>query len=249
MKTAFIVQARFGSTRLPRKIIRPFFEDKTILDLLIDKLKTFEDIDIIIATSSNSENDIIESIAKKHGVKCYRGDENDVLNRFICSARYNNCERIIRICSDNPFIERKSLQKLIEKINCCSSFDYIGFRIDNKPSITTHYGFWGEYVSLGALEKVASLTNEALYREHVTNYIYTNPDKFNINWIDINNSNLSNNIRLTIDTETDFMLCKEVYKQVENGNHYSTIDEIVEYLRSNEDLFEIMTGEIEKNEK
>ena len=59
MKTAFIVQARMGSTRLPQKVLRPFYEGKCILELLISKLNQIANTKIIIATSLNAENNII----------------------------------------------------------------------------------------------------------------------------------------------------------------------------------------------
>ena len=59
MKTAFLVQARMGSTRLPHKILRPFYNNNCILDLLINKLNLIIDAKIIIATSVSSENDVI----------------------------------------------------------------------------------------------------------------------------------------------------------------------------------------------
>ena len=83
---AFIVQARVGSTRLPNKIILPFFKGKSILELLISKLKNVEGAKVILATSTNKENDLLEQIARQNGVFCFRGSENDVIQRFIDAA-------------------------------------------------------------------------------------------------------------------------------------------------------------------
>ena len=69
----FIVQARGGSTRLPNKILMPFYKGKSILELLIDKLKQVENTEVIIATSVNQNCDVIEHTAKVNGVKCFRG--------------------------------------------------------------------------------------------------------------------------------------------------------------------------------
>ena len=82
----FIFQARSGSTRMPNKILLPFYDGKSILDLLIEKLKRVKDTQVIIATSVNPNCDPIEEVAKKHEVLCFRGSENDVLQRFIDAA-------------------------------------------------------------------------------------------------------------------------------------------------------------------
>ena len=109
MKTAFLVQARMGSTRLPHKVLRPFYNNNCILDLLVDKLDQVADTDIIIATSIGSENDVIEQFCKERSMVCFRGEENDVLKRFIDAAEANGVDRIVRVCSDNPFLELNSI--------------------------------------------------------------------------------------------------------------------------------------------
>lgn len=247
----FIIQARTGSTRLPQKILLPFFNEENILSLLIKKLRKIEDTNIVIATSTNVNCDIIESFAEEQKVSCYRGSEEDVLQRFICAAEENNAKDIIRICSDNPFIELSGLEKLVEEArNNKGKYDYISFKIGEKPSIKTHYGFWGEFVTLEALNRIASLTKESVFHEHVTNYIYSNPSFFNIKWLSPSCDKLTErNIRLTIDTETDFKVAQELYKILVQHNEYPKIDEIIEYLDKNPHYYERMQEQIKQNTK
>jgi len=106
----FIVQARAGSKRLPNKILLPFYKGKSILELLIEKLVTVPDFGLVVATSYESENDSIEKICNQYRIKCFRGEENDVLQRFIDAAQEVKASHIIRICSDNPFIELDSIK-------------------------------------------------------------------------------------------------------------------------------------------
>lgn len=250
MKYTFIIQARLGSTRLPQKILLPFYEGKSILDLLIDKLKRVENVDIILATSKNSINDPLEAIAEKNYIKCFRGSENDVLQRFIDAAEFFGSSHIIRVCSDNPFIELRSINRLIEFATVNPQYDYISFNVNGIPSIKTHYGFWTEYVSLDALKKVASLTDVPLYHEHVTNYIYTHPEFFNYHLL--NTSSILQDcekVRLTIDTEMDFKSAQIVYKELCHANPYPTIERIIHFLDSNPSFYQTMEQEIFKNSK
>ena len=69
----FIIQSRMGSTRLPGKLLLPFYGRKTILDILLDKLRRIERADVIIATTDNPTDDPIADKARQLGVKCYRG--------------------------------------------------------------------------------------------------------------------------------------------------------------------------------
>lgn len=247
----FVVQARSGSTRMPNKILLPFFEGKSILDLLINKLKQVQGTKIVIATSVNSNCDVIEEVANKHGVACFRGSENDVLQRFIDAAEANNAERIIRICSDNPFLDLESINKLVSFVNNQDGcLDYASFMVNGSPSIKTHYGFWTEYVTLDALKRVKSLTDESLYHEHVTNFIYANPDKFNIQWIDGPEIIKSHkDIRLTIDTQEDFNNAQRIYSDLCATNLYPSIDQVVSYLDSHNNYYLSMKKQIEKNSK
>ena len=230
MKTAFIVQARMGSTRLPQKVLRPFYEGKCILELLISKLNQIANTKIIIATSLNAENNIIEQFCKEHSVICFRGEENDVLKGFVDAANAYGIDHIIRVCSDNPFLELNSIKKLVEVINKTDA-EYIGFHVNNSPAIKTHFGFWTEYVSLGALKRVQCLTD-------------------NVQWIDgpICLRGRSN-IRLTIDTNEDFTNAQHIYAELCKQNPYPTIDEVVSYLNEHPDIYNLMVQQINKNSK
>ena len=249
MKIAFLVQARMGSTRLPNKILRPFYRDKCILGLLIEKLQEVHNGKIIIATSISASNDVIECFCEQHNVTCFRGSENDVLQRFVDAAEANNVEKLVRVCSDNPFLELKSIKHLVEK-SCSSDADYISFDINGCPSIKTHYGFWTEFTTLSALKKVKEMTDEQLYHEHVTNFIYTHPGHFKIEWINGPQCLAGrNDIRLTCDTLEDFQNSSEIYADLCKDNPYPTIQEVVEYLDNHEEYAQKMIKQIKLNSK
>ena len=248
---SFVVQARSGSTRMPNKILLPFYKGNSILDLLIEKLKRVDNTEIIIATSVNPNCDAIEEVAKVHGISCFRGSENDVLQRFIDAAEYYHADKIIRVCSDNPFLELNSINRLVAYArNEAKASDYISFNINGTPSIKTHFGFWTEYVTLDALKKVRQSTDESLFHEHVTNYIYTNPDKFDIAWLE-GPAVISSHpdIRLTIDTPEDFMIAQSIYADLCKKDLSPTIAEVVDYLDIHQEYYVTMKHQIDKNSK
>lgn len=246
-KIGFLVQARLGSTRLPQKIIRPFFQGKSILELMVEKLKQFPEAEIIIATSLLEQNNKIENLCNNLGVNCFRGNENDVLKRFIDAAQKFSISKIIRVCSDNPFLDIDAIDKLLE-MSKISDADYISFDIAGTPSIKTHFGFWTEYVTLGALKKVQAMTDESIYHEHVTNYIYSHPDSFNIKWIKVASEIADRkDIRLTIDTQNDFDRASNVYEHF-NGNPVR-LSELIRFLDQDNYILEGMKQEIIRNSK
>lgn len=247
-----MLQARVGSTRLPQKMLLPFFEGKTILELIIGKLQqNFPEVPIVLATSALHENDVLEEIAKRLDCMVFRGSENDVLQRFIDAAETFGFHRIIRVCADNPFLDVAELQNLIRTAENKATFDYISFTINASPSIKTHFGFWTEYVTLQALKKVNSATEEPFYHEHVTNYIYGNSDLFQIKFLTANSVlEGRNDIRMTLDTAEDFNTLSAIYSTL--NERYNTgfgINEIVSFLDENEQYKTIMKHQIAENSK
>ena len=204
MNIAIIIQARLGSTRLPGKILLPFYGNQTIMDILLEKMHQATDLKVVVATTTSPANNTLANYLRSKGELVYRGSENDVLNRFIKTAEKYHVDGIVRICSDNPFIDPEGIKTLFEKAQH-SKADYIGFRINNLPSIKTHFGFWGEFVTLKTLKKVALTTNDLAAHEHVTIHVYSHPETYHCEWIDCPDFIQGrDDIRLTVDTREDF---------------------------------------------
>lgn len=250
MNIGIIIQARMGSTRLPGKILKQFYEGKTLLETLLENLHKVEGAKVIVATSVNENNDRLEAFLHEKEELVFRGSENDVLNRFIKAAETNGVEGIVRICSDNPFLDWHGVVQLVEKAKS-SDADYIGFRINDKPSILTHFGFWGEFVRLSALKRVADSTEEGTpAHEHVTYHIYNHPDEYKCEWIAAPELlEGRDDIRLTIDTPEDFVNTLKVYSDLKVNNENFTLQDVVEYLDSHEEIKQSMISNIIQNKK
>lgn len=250
MNIGIIIQARMGSTRLPGKILKPFYGGKTLLETLLENLHKVNGVKVIVATSINENNDQLESFLRERNELVYRGSENDVLDRFIKAAEENNVEGIVRICSDNPFMDWHGVAKLVEKAKT-SDADYIGFRINEKPSILTHFGFWGEYVTLNALKRVYSTTDLGTPdHEHVTFHVYKHPEEYKCEWIagpDFLEGR--DDIRLTIDTPDDLQNALKVYSDLKAKDDNFTLKDVVEYLDAHEEIKKSMLKNIFQNKK
>lgn len=250
MNIGIIVQARMGSTRLPGKILKQFYGGKTLLETLLENLHKVQGSKVIVATSVNENNDQLEKFLTEKGELVFRGSENDVLDRFIKAAEANGVDGIVRICSDNPFMDWHGIAQLVEKAKA-SDADYIGFRINDKPSILTHFGFWGEFVRLSALKRVAETTEEGTpAHEHVTYHIYNHPDEYKCEWIlcpDFLQGR--DDIRLTIDTPEDLINALKVYSDLKAQDENFTLQDVVAYLDSHEEIKQSMISNIIQNKK
>lgn len=238
-----------GSTRLPGKILNKFYGEYTLLETLLNNLHKVG-VKVVVATSVNENNDELEVFLKDEGELVYRGSENDVLDRFIKAAEENGIDGIIRICSDNPFMDWRGVAQLVEKAKS-STADYIGFRVNATPSILTHFGFWGEYVTLDALKRVAATTPEGSpAHEHVTFHVYKHPEEYKCEWIQCPEFLQGrDDIRLTIDTPEDLVNAQQVYAKLKKQNEDFTLQEVIEYLDTNPDIKDSMMSSISKNKK
>ena len=244
-----IIQARTGSTRMPEKVIQPFFQEQTILDLLLEKaMKT--GVPVVLATTVNPSDDRLCALAERHQVPVFRGSENDVLDRFIQAAKQFGFNKIIRVCADNPFLDLAGMKLLINEFSQ-SDADYLGFQLaGEKPSILTHFGFWAEAVHFDALEKAQHLTSEKLYHEHVTNFIYGNPTLFKVRFIPANPIVfMRTDIRMTLDTPEDFEIQQKIFAAINKENPNFAIPEIIKWLDQHPEILVMMKKEIFRNQK
>lgn len=248
-KIGIIIQARLGSTRLPNKMVIPFYKGKSILTILVsDILKMYPETPVVLATTTNPVDDVLIESVKELGVNIYRGSENNVLKRFVDAAMHYELDYVVRICADNPFLDVKSIRELLDKM-VVEKVDYTAWFFDNDlPSIKSHSGRYPEGISVEALRKIMNTTIDSWFLEHVTNYIYTNPDTFNISRLMIKDQEFYRNIRLTVDTQSDFDIASEIYNlYVSRG--ISTESGFKELVLGREELVGKMKNNIAQNEK
>jgi spore coat polysaccharide biosynthesis protein SpsF len=229
-------------------MLKTFYENDLLIDTILKKFEGLvSDIPVILATTINEKDNILEEYANKYSLLCYRGSEDDVLKRFIEAAEKHHIDVVIRVCADNPFLSVEYIKHLISAYQNAPS-NYISYQnSDGIPTIRTHYGFFSELVELSALKKVAGLTNEKLYQEHVTNYIYDHAKDFSINLLKIPFSE-NNSTRLTIDTIDDFIISQEIYSDLKRQGKDTEPSTIMAYLNANIKYFNTMNEQI-KNQK
>lgn len=250
MKDGIIIQARTGSTRLHNKILLPFYGEQRIIDILIDNIKrACPDKSIVLATTNRPQDDVLAEVARRAGILCYRGDEDNVLDRFIRAAEAYDIDRFIRVCSDNPFLRPDSFSVFFKEHDTCPA-DYIAYGFaDGRPTIKSHLGLFAELTTTDALRRAAAATQEKLYIEHVTIYLYTHPAEFGVRLLPLPDELEGRfDLRFTLDTMEDFTLLQELYATFYEQTDRS-IHALLQLVASHPECRAKMLENIARNEK
>lgn len=205
MKVGAIIQARMSSTRLPGKVLKflPFDSDITVLEQVIRRTKKSNLIDeIIVATTTEPQDDDIVKIAEKEGISWFRGSEYNVLERYYLAAKDSKLDIILRITSDCPCLEWNIMDEVIGKL-LKNNLDYVG-----SGGYPRGCGDL-ECFTFSSLETAYREASQEFEREHVCPYIYkTAPQKFKIGSIKAAEKLCAPDIRVTLDTLEDYaVLC------------------------------------------
>jgi spore coat polysaccharide biosynthesis protein SpsF len=223
-----IIQARMCSTRLPGKVMKDI-SGKPMLWHVIYRVKYSKLINkIVVATSTNKEDDIIENFCKENRILFYRGDEEDVLKRYYEAAKIYNGNKIVRITSDCPLIDPEIVDIVIKE-HLKDGVDYTSNTIER----TFPRGLDTEVFNFETLERANEMAKEKYQREHVTIFIYENPHLFKIK--NVRNFKDLSHLRWTVDEEKDLIFVREIYKRLYKGNIFFMRD-ILEVLEKEPDL-------------
>lgn len=242
-----IIQARTGSSRLPNKILRKFYDEKSILDIIVERLRDrFSSYPIILATSTCVNDNDLFYVSQQQNILFYQGSENNVLLRFVEVVNQYNFTHVIRICSDNPFLNMVGIKGLIDKIDDIN-IDYLSYcDSSGTPVIKTHLGLFAEVVSVRALILANKLQNNPIYQEHVTNFIYENSDLFNVKLFPCFEEVIGRkDIRFTVDDIDDFENLSFLYNQTEYRVN-EDLKKLVKHIDQNIEIRNKMVKNIKK---
>lgn len=212
-KTVLISQARIGSSRLPRKILKKI-NGKTLLKIHLERLRKCRNVsNIIVATTTSTEDEKIYNLAKEWGFSSYRGSEEDVLDRFYQAAKPFDPDWIVRVTSDCPLLDPRLVDDIVEFAKNKKSIDYVSNTIqDNFPD-----GQDVEVFTFASLEEAWINANKRSEREHVTPYIRNNSNICNGNKFTAVNFPIDKDyskIRMTVDEVEDFELVKNLIEEL-----------------------------------
>jgi spore coat polysaccharide biosynthesis protein SpsF len=201
-RAGIILQARVGSTRLPRKALEPI-GGVTLVERCLRRLMWSGVADVVLATTTLAEDDVLAAMGRRLGVAVFRGDEDDVLGRFVEAARAFNFDPIIRATGDNPCVDLLAPVRTLEALQT-TGVDYV---VEEGLPV----GACVEGVTRTALRYAAETATEARDREHVTTYIKRRRGFFTFAEVDAPAALRRPELSVTVDTHADLQWVRELY--------------------------------------
>ena len=230
--TLAILQARMSSTRLPGKVMEPIL-GRPMLERQIERLRRCKRIDqLIVATSSHPEDDVLETLCRRLGVPCFRGDLENVLDRFYQAAKPYNPKHVVRLTGDCPLTDPRLIDELID-FYLNAQCDYAS----NCEVPTLPDGLDAEVFSFGALAHAWQAAVLPSHREHVTTFIRSHPERFKIGLYKYH-QDLSD-LRWTVDEPEDFQFVAKVYEKLYPADAAFGTEDILALLEREPELMEI----------
>ena len=214
-----ILQARMSSTRLPGKVLRPLL-GQPMLARQVERLRRAANLTrIVVATSTQAEDDPIEACCRAIGVDCHRGPLDDVLARFLGALdAYSPVQSFARLTADCPLTDPSLIDRAVaEHEETGADYTHV------QQKWTFPKGLDVEVCRTELLREVGRLATGA-DREHVTRFIYTHPDRFRIHAI---NRDPPLRYRWTVDTATDFAFVEAVYRDLYPENAAFTSEDVL----------------------
>jgi len=227
-----ILQARTGSTRLPGKVLLPILGEPMIARQ-IERLRRSRRIDrLLVATSNSAEDDPLAGLCARIGIPCYRGDLEDVLDRFYRAAIANGARHIVRLTGDCPLADPVEIDRLVE-FYLEGGFDYASNCLE--PSLPD--GLDAEIFSFSTLARTWSEAHLASEREHVTLYITKHPEQFHIGSLrtELDRSHM----RWTVDEPEDLEFVRRVFEALYPQNPAFGSKEVLQLLAAKPELTRI----------
>ncbi|HIJ80618.1 MAG TPA: glycosyltransferase family protein [Desulfuromonadales bacterium] len=235
-----ILQARVSSSRLPEKVIRPLLGKPMILRQ-IERLKRIRQLDrLILATSSDASDDRLAEVCAQEGIECFRGNLNDVLDRFYQAALPYRPDYVVRLTGDCPLADPDLIDAVITYF-LAGSYDYGCNCLE--PSYPD--GLDVEIFRFSCLEEAWREATLPSQREHVTPFIHRQPERFRIGCMK-SAVDLSG-LRWTVDEPADFDLVTRIYETLYPRNPKFVTSDILELLEKRPDL-RTLNSTIKRNE-
>ena len=227
MKIVATIEARMTSSRLPGKVLMPVL-GQTMLEHLVARLRTVPSLDaIVLATTVNPADEPLAAFAQAHGLACFRGSEDDVMQRVIDAADTVGADVVVEITGDCPIIDPQIIEQAIRMFNAHDAA-YVGnAQVRSYPD-----GMDVQVFRLDTLKKSAAMTTDPLDHEHVTLHIRRHPELFphvhlvappELHWPTLG---------LTLDEPADYELLKRIMAHFEAKPLFSCPDAVT-LLRAN----------------
>jgi spore coat polysaccharide biosynthesis protein SpsF len=217
-----------SSTRLPGKVLHKVL-DKPLLAYQVERLRRVTGADeLVIATTTNTADDALVEFCRNLGVDWIRGEEEDVLARYYRAGKQYRADAVVRLTADCPLIDPAVIDRVIGVYRSgADRYDYVANTLER----TYPRGMDCEVIAWKVLVEAYREAVEKADREHVTRYIYTDPQKYRLRNVAYTSD--QNRHRWTVDTPEDFELIKRIIEALYPTKPAFDLEDCLELLRQN----------------
>lgn len=238
MNVVAIIQGRMGSSRLPGKVMGKIL-GKPMLFHVVTRVSRARRIDLVtVATSARAFDDPVAEYCAGANIPCFRGSEEDVLDRIYQAANHFKADAVVRLTSDCPLHDPDVIDERV-RILLEEGADFVNGGMETTfPDGLDAAAFW-----MSVLERTWREATLRSDREHVTPYIFRNPDLFRLHIVRLP-EDLSH-LRWTVDEPQDLEFVRAVYAHL--GDTDFRMADILDLLQKHPELNRINAG-ISRNE-
>ncbi len=225
-----IVQSRMGSHRFPGKVMETL-GGIPILELILRRVRQAVTVtEVVLATTERLEDQVLCKLAESLQLRVVRGPELDVLGRFGLATKLFAAEVVVRIAGDNPFVAPEEIDRVVEH-HLLTGADY---SFNHIPALDNGYpdGLGAEVVEQSILERLDESCTKPAHREHVTAYIWDNPEEFYIETVPAPPSIIGPDIKLDIDEPQDLAHLEQLMASAPPDLENWSAEEVVRAYRS-----------------
>ncbi len=237
-RTVAIVQARMGSTRLPGKVMLPLLGEPVLTRVMRRAARARTLYEVVVATTTLADDDAIVALTAREGWPVVRGNETDLLDRYLAAARAHDVEVIVRITSDCPLIDPDVIDATVGAF-LASDVDYASNTLEPP---TYPRGLDVEVVARAALERAGREDKNPAWRQHATPYLYRHPELFRLLRVPAEDDHADQ--RWSLDTPEDYLLIGRIYEAL--GRDDFTWREALAVVEANPSWAAINRGVVQK---
>lgn len=240
MPTIAIIQARMNSSRLPGKVLRPIL-GKPMLTHIVERVRQARGVDrVVVATSDRVVDEAIRDVCRQYGIDCFTGDEHDVLDRFYKAATHYDGDPVIRLTADCPLADPGVISALVATYHR-GHYDHVGVATGAGAIFLDggRYpdGYDAECIRFDALHKAWTEATAPTDREHVTPFIWRQPELFCLGAL--KSTTDYSTLRLTVDNEEDFRLIEAIYEALYDPARPFLLEDVVGWLDEHRHLLKL----------
>jgi len=234
MSLVAIIQARMGSTRLPGKAMADI-EGRPMLWRVVSRARQSRSLNMVaVATTIAPADDALVNLCQEMETPCFRGSEEDVLDRYYQAAKLFKAKAVVRLTADCPLLDPEVIDLVVDKF-LGGGYDFVAngmFKRTFPDGLDT--GVF-TFEVLDAAWRLAELKSE---REHVSPFMQKHPELFRLGEV-LNDEDLSY-LRWCVDEPRDLEFVRQVYRFF--GSRHFGMKELVDLLSQQPELAAINAG-------